>query len=217
MNGEPSWHEPVPSRPPTASVTAVVRHPVDGWLSVATGLAFAALGPFATRTAHRAERATLSRVNGGPELQVLRLPQQLGTPWALPAVAVTAFWLRRPHLAATSLMGIGLVQVAEKGTKKVVRRRRPGQVLEQLVLRDDAPRSDDRSYPSGHAAKAACVAVLLVPALPGWVTAGAAATAALTAGTRVHQGAHFPLDVAGGVLMGTAVGSLCNFVVGRPG
>src|SRR4051794_19584159 len=173
-------------------MTDVVRHRVDGWLALGCGLGCAALGAVATRTAPRWEQAVLTAVNGGPDLPLLRVPQQLGTPWALGALAVAGFVLRRPHLAATSALGLGLVKVVEAGAKRVARRPRPGQVVEHVRLRDDAPRSDDRSYPSGHAAKAACAAVLLVPQAPGWVAAGAALCAIVTAGTRVHQGAHFP-------------------------
>ena len=139
-------------------MTDVVRHRADGWLALGCGLGNAALSPLATRTAPRWERAALTRTNGGTDLPPLRVPQQLGTPWTLGTLSVGAFWLRRPHLATTSLLGLGLVKAVEAGTKKVAGRRRPGQVLDDVRLRDDAPRSDDRLDLSGHAAKAACAA-----------------------------------------------------------
>jgi hypothetical protein len=105
-------------------------------------------------------------------------------------MAVLGWVTKRVHL----LVAAGFARPAEKalvvGVKKVVNRRRPAQVLEP-DLRDDAP-TEGPSYPSGHAAIANCGVVLAAPYLPVAVTAGLAGTVAVTAYTRVHQGAHFP-------------------------
>jgi membrane-associated phospholipid phosphatase len=84
-----------------------------------------------------------------------------------------------------------------------------------VELHDDAPVAGP-SYPSGHAAIATCGLVLAAPYLSGAALVPLTACAALTAYTRVHQGAHFPLDALGGVLLGLCVGSMLNAVIGVP-
>jgi undecaprenyl-diphosphatase len=60
--------------------------------------------------------------------------------------------------------------------------------------------------PSGHAALAACGTVLLLPVAPRPVGALLVGVTAVSAWIRVHQGAHQPVDVVAGVLLGGAVG-----------
>lgn len=71
-----------------------------------------------------------------------------------------------------------------------------------------ASRSSDYSFPSDHAVMAGAVAagVLLAHRRLGLVTA---ALALLMAFTRVYIGAHFPIDVAVGLLVGAAVSVVC--------
>jgi undecaprenyl-diphosphatase len=75
-------------------------------------------------------------------------------------------------------------------------------------------RSSDYSFPSDHAVMAGAVAagVLLTHRRLGLVTA---ALAVLMAVTRVYVGAHFPLDVATGLLVGAAV-ALASWLLVRP-
>lgn len=77
-----------------------------------------------------------------------------------------------------------------------------------------ASRSTDPSFPSDHAVMAGAVAagVLLTHRRLGVVTA---ALALVMAFARVYIGAHFPLDVAVGLLVGTAVSIAC-YLVARP-
>jgi undecaprenyl-diphosphatase len=193
------------------------RRPEDRTLAAVALACYAMLAPFARRDPGRIESALFSAVNGlADDAPLLRVPQQLGTPWLLVALAVIASCARRPHLAATAALALPVEKSLELGVKHVVRRRRPG-LVEQLhaELHDDAP-VDGPSYPSGHAAIATCAAVLVAPHLPRRAGPGLAAAVALTALTRVHQGAHLPLDALGGVLMGAGTGSLLNYAVGLP-
>jgi len=75
-------------------------------------------------------------------------------------------------------------------------------------------RSSDFSFPSDHAVMAGAVAagVLLVHRRLGAVVV---ALALLMAFTRVYVGAHFPLDVVAGLVVGAAV-ALASYILVRP-
>ena len=199
----------------TEPAAGVRRRATDARVALGAALAYVALGPLAARDAKRWERAAFHAVNGtGGSLPPLRVPQQLGTPWLLPAMAITGFVTGRPHLVVSAGLALPLEKGLEVGTKKVTQRRRPAKLLDP-ELHDDAP-TDGPSYPSGHAAIAACAAVLALPYLPAYAVFPLAVSVGLTTYTRVHQGAHFPVDGVGGVLMGVGAGSLLNYVFGLP-
>jgi membrane-associated phospholipid phosphatase len=198
-----------------AAPAQVRRRPADKQLAAVAGLLYLGLGPMATRDPHRWERGIFSAVNNsGGSMPALRVPQQLGTPWLLPAMAILGWLTNRPRLMLSAGVALPLEKGAEVGVKKVVNRRRPAQVMDPN-LHDDAP-TDGPSYPSGHAAIATCGAVLAAPYLPATVTAALIGTAAITAYTRIHQGAHYPLDAAGGILLGISTGSLLHYTIGLP-
>lgn len=136
----------------------------------------------------------------------MRLPQQLGTPWALPTVAAVAAARGERRLALAAVVALPVEKGLEVGTKKLVRRPRPAQLLEP-ALRDDAP-TKGPSYPSGHAAIAMCAVWLLSALLPLPATVALGGCAALTGVARVQQGAHHPADVVGGAALGSGVGAL---------
>jgi membrane-associated phospholipid phosphatase len=191
------------------------RRAADGRLAVACAAASVAVGALAAGDPSPWEQGLFRAVNRrGGSAPLLRLPQQLGTPWLLPLVAAGAWVTGRPHLAVAAGAALPVEKGLEVGVKKLVDRRRPTRVLEAR-LRDDAPTTGP-SYPSGHAAISSCGVTLLAPYLPVPVTAALAATAAVTAVTRVHQGAHFPVDALGGVLLGLGTGSLLTWAVGLP-
>jgi undecaprenyl-diphosphatase len=162
----------------------------------------------ATRTARpgRRERALFGVLNDADRQPVLRLAQQWGTPWTLPAVATLAAVRRRPRHAAVALACLALTKGTEVVTKKLRPRPRPLYV-QPTALRDDAP-VDGGSMPSGHAAIAACATAVLAPLVPRPVTAVTATATVLSAAARVQQGAHEPMDVAAGLMLGSGVGLL---------
>jgi len=81
------------------------------------------------------------------------------------------------------------------------------------VLRDDAP-LEGPSFPSGHAALACAMVTVLSPYLPPPAVAALVGAAATTSLTRIHQGAHHPVDSLGGAALGAAIGSGLNYAVG---
>jgi len=107
-----------------------------------------------------------------------------------------------------ALIAIGLNQPLGN----LVAEPRPYTVLPHaLVL---VPRTTDFSFPSDHAvmAGAAAAGVLLVHRGLGLVTL---ALAVLMAATRVYVGAHFPVDVVAGLLLGALV-TVVTYLVVRP-
>lgn len=181
-----------------------------------SGLAYLMLGELAGRRPDRWERKAFRTVNhNGGHLSVLRIPQQLGTPWVLPGTAAVAFLTSRPFLVVTAGLAVPVEKTLEVVTKKWWQRLRPAKAGDQVRLRDDAPTTGP-SYPSGHAALATAVVVLTQPYLPAPVTGVLAAAAGGTTITRVHQGAHYPLDAVGGVLLGLAVGCGLTAAFGLP-
>ena len=148
----------------------------------------------------RAERRVFSVLNDAGEMEWLRVPQQLGTPWMLPAVASVAWATERRRDAVVALAALPVEKAIEVGTKKLVKRPRPIWT-QPTALRDDAP-VEGPSYPSGHAAIAVCATLLLAPHLPRPAARVLLAATAVSTLTRVHQGAHQPVDALGGTLLG---------------
>lgn len=158
------------------------------------------------------ERRLFTALNRGPEMSWLRLPQQLGTPWALVSVAAGSLVAGRRRDAAAALLVLPLEKGAEVGTKKLLRRDRPLYDL-PTELRDDAP-VEGPGFPSGHAAIATATCVLVGRHLPSPARTGLAVVTGVSGLVRTHQGAHYPTDVVGGVLLGVSVASAALAAVG---
>lgn len=143
----------------------------------------------------------------------VRLVQQLGTPWVLPATAFTAAVAGRPRLAVSAALALPVEKAFEVGIKKLRPTPRPVYV-QPTVLQDDAP-VEGGSFPSGHAAIAFTAVSLVAPHLSTRATAVACVLAGGTALIRVSQGAHHPIDALAGAAMGLGIAGGLNFVVGR--
>lgn len=193
-----------------------VRSPIDRRLALVGGAGYVALGVVAARDPGPRERLLFRRVNEyGGALTALRVPQQLGTPWTLPAIALAGFVTHRPHLGITAGLAVPAEKALEVGLKLVAQRTRPARIIPRVELQDDAP-EDGPSYPSGHAAIACVAVVLTAPYVHPVLTALGVTSATATAVTRVHQGAHFPLDAVGGALLGVTVGCGLRAIFGVP-
>jgi membrane-associated phospholipid phosphatase len=116
--------------------------------------------------------------------------------------------------------GMGLASIGVTATvvnvlvKPLGRRRRPDRLAGDVPLARQVRMPLSRSFPSGHAAAAFAFAtgvghVLPAPALP------LHALAALVAYSRVHTGVHYPADVVGGAMLGTALAQVTTRALDR--
>lgn len=129
---------------------------------------------------------------------------QVGSLAAVGIAAAVLGVLRRPG-AALAAVGAGLGSWAlAKVFKALVERGRPQDFFDDAVFR---PLWEGPGYPSGHAAVAVALVVVVAPLVGrGWraLLWGAAIATGLL---RLYTGAHFPLDIVGGSGLGLAVGA----------
>jgi len=165
---------------------------------------------------YAAERRVFDLVNGLPEaLAYLLIPvMQAGSLAAVFAAGILALIARRPRLAGLVVMAGGSAWVLAKLVKRVVERGRPDEYLLDVVIRGAVQMG--QGFPSGHAAVIAAMATVATPYLsrPGrlvvWTVVGLVALA------RVYTGAHLPLDVVAGVMVGWGFGCVVNLTLGTP-
>ena len=141
---------------------------------------------------------------------------QFGVFATIPILIVVALVMRRTRLAAAMVVGgIGVYFLA-KVAKGWVDRDRPAALLADVTGGREAFASGSLGYPSGHAAVAAAVAVILTPYLEArWRWLPLVLIAIVFIG-RLYVGAHLPLDLIGGAALGVAAGCAANLIVGVP-
>lgn len=135
---------------------------------------------------------------------------------ALAAVAVAggaAAVGRRRRLARAVMVAGTASWILAKVLNAAVGRRRPDEILDQVVVRGRVIAS---SFPSTHGAVAAALAVVAAPYL-GRVGRRLSVLGAIAVGiSRVYVGAQFPLDAVGGLLLGATVSFVYTYVAGAP-
>lgn len=115
-------------------------------------------------------------------------------------VAVALLVARRPWAASAFILGSALSSGAVQLMKALLGRARPEDILVPL---------DSGSFPSGHAANAATVVVLLALLLRRrWIAVAGSAYVVLMALSRTYLGAHWVTDTVGGILIGAAMAVL---------
>jgi undecaprenyl-diphosphatase len=185
----------------------------DGPVAAASALAYVALVARFAPEPGRREQRLFTALNDGPHGPPLRVPQQLGTPWVLPATSAYLLLRGRRGEALAAAAALPLVKGLEVATKKAVDRPRPLMVT-PTALRDDAP-VEGPSQPSGHTAIAAEATYLLAPAVPGPVARALVAGTAAVGYVRVNQGAHWPSDAVAGTFLGLGVAAGLRWGVAR--
>jgi undecaprenyl-diphosphatase len=130
--------------------------------------------------------------------------------WTLSSLALIA--AGGPASRYGRLMGYSalLATLLAQALKRVCRRRRPSSGIHGFTALADNP--DAFSFPSGHTTVAFAAAIALAGQGPwlGPLYFGLAFAIGLS---RVYLGAHYPLDVGVGALLGTLAGVVMRFVV----
>lgn len=150
-------------------------------------------------------------VNDLPDVSVVTWPiMQAGAGWFIPvaALAALAVW-RSPTISVKVLAAGSVAWLAARSIKEIVRRGRPQDFLPDALLR---PELGGLGFISGHTAVAFALASIVshhVERTGRWIAYAVAATVGLL---RMHVGAHLPLDVVGGAIVGVFVGSAVEYV-----
>lgn len=117
--------------------------------------------------------------------------------WIAIAIVLAVLW-RRPWLLVLVVGADAAADLSATLLKLLIPRHRP-----QVETLGAVPH--DHSFPSGHSATSfACATVLA--ALAPRLRVPLYALAVLIAFSRLYNGAHFPLDVLGGAVLGACVG-----------
>jgi membrane-associated phospholipid phosphatase len=139
---------------------------------------------------------------------VLWPPMQLGSALAPVVLAPLTRWATRRWQPALGVLVVGLGGWwAAKGVKAVIDRGRPFALVDDLRTRAGTP-LEGLGFVSGHATVAFAIAATLAPFLTRRGRIGAYGLAGVVALSRVHVGAHLPLDVVAGGALGTILGAL---------
>jgi undecaprenyl-diphosphatase len=116
-----------------------------------------------------------------------------------------------PHLAWRLAWSAGLAALLAQGLKRLLRRRRPTSGITGFTALVGNP--DAFSFPSGHTAAAVATAVAWAGEGLGLGTV-IAGFAGAVGFSRVYLGAHYPLDVMAGTVLGLAAGALARTIIG---
>ncbi len=116
------------------------------------------------------------------------------------------WWFGSPawrSIALSLLVSILITAVVVLAIKFLVRRRRPEGDWGGIYRS-----TDPHSFPSGHATRAALLAVLAIGLGPAWFGLALAIWAPLVILARVAMGVHYFSDVVAGAILGLAIGWL---------
>ncbi len=139
-----------------------------------------------------------------PVWTVMQLGSLGGALTASAAVGITGNRCAGRRMAAVGT----LTWLGAKAVKPMIRRGRPAAVVE--LARVLGREQTGLGYPSGHAAVATALAAVASPRVPARWRVPMWLTALLVGPARMYVGAHLPLDVAGGIALGLAVGTLAR-------
>ena len=200
---------------PTARVAQGRRLDIVLMVVGATVLVASAL--LAERGVYGWEVAIFQAINGlpGSLRPLLWVFNQYGTAITIPVATVIALAFRRWVLAAALAISGVTVYVLAKVIKGYVGRGRPSALIEGVVEREPfSPES--LGYPSGHAAVAWAITIIVLFFMGRpWRTV-AIVLAIVVPVVRMYVAAHLPLDLIGGAAVGVFVASAVSLVLRVP-
>lgn len=131
------------------------------------------------------------------------------------AVLLSLYFLaRRLYKAALKIFLAGAgAYVLAYGTKLLEIRPRPGAILENVQIREQAMATF--GYPSGHVAVATALAIIMYQYMPSRLHKRITAVVWAVALSRLYLGVHLPMDLVGGFALGLVVGSVVSLLFGR--
>ena len=163
------------------------------------------------------EVAIFQAVNGlpGSLRPLLWVLNQYGTAITIPVATVVALAFRRWVLAAALAISGVTVYVLAKVIKGYVGRGRPSALIENVVEREPfSPES--LGYPSGHAAVAWAITIIVLAFMGRPWRRVAIVLAIVVPVVRMYVAAHLPLDLIGGAAVGVFVASAASLVLRVP-
>jgi len=171
----------------------------------------------AKRRVYGWEVAVFQVINGlpGSIRQYLWVLNQYGTAVTIPVATAVALLFRRWLLALSLAISGVAVYVLAKVIKEYVGRGRPSAFVEGVVEREMFS-PDSLGYPSGHAAVAWAITIIVLAYVRGPWQIAAIALAIVVPIVRMYVAAHLPLDLIGGAALGVTVASAVNLLVGVP-
>jgi undecaprenyl-diphosphatase len=193
------------------------RRRIDVVLMVAGMVVLLVSTLLARRGVYRWEVVTFQAINdlpGGirPFLWVLN---QYGTAITIPVTTAIALLFRKWRLAlALAISGVGVYLLA-KVIKEFVARGRPADFVEEVVERETFSPSS-LGFPSGHAAVAWAITLILLVYVARPLQIAAIVLAIVVPLVRMYVAAHLPLDLIGGAALGVTVASAVNLLLGVP-
>ncbi len=199
--------------------SALVRHPGDLVRVVTGAVVLLASGAIVrSRRVGLFETDVFRLVNDlpkavyGPMVGVM----QAGALAAVPVAAGAALVARRPRLARDLGAAGAAAWLVAKLAKDVVGRGRPGSLLEGVVMRGGTA-AVGLGFPSEHVAVAAAMATAAGPHLGRHGRRAAWGVVGLVGVGRMYVGAHLPVDIVGGLVLGWIIGALLHLLWGAPG
>jgi undecaprenyl-diphosphatase len=198
-------------------VDGMRRRRLDVVLTVASTAVLVASTVLARRGVYRWEVVIFQAFNGlpGSFRSLLWVVNQYGTAITIPVASVIALAFRKWILALSLLISGAAVYMLAKVIKEYVARGRPAAVIKEVIEREGfSPNS--LGFPSGHAAVAWAITIILLAYVGRPWQIAAIVVAILVPLVRMYVAAHLPLDLIGGAALGAAVASAVNLVFGVP-